>query len=239
MLKNITLVFDIETVPLDDSKLSPEELRYILRSADTEEQREELKRKMSLWAFTAHLVSLGILLYEKRRAFILYLAKDQKSEEEEIEGIKVNFTSLSLKEGIENGEKKILEFFWRHIKDAGRLVSFNGRGFDAHFLMLKSMILDVEVTRNIMGNRYDYKNHLDLLDLITFHGVGRYYTLDFICRRLNINTPKRVMNGDEVKEKFEKEEFKEIALYNFYDVLAAARIYEKVLKTMGKALGLV
>lgn len=238
MFKNRTVIIDVETIPLSEERLSEEELSYILRNADTEEQREEIKKRMSLWAFTAHIVSLGMLAYEDSAAYIMYLAKGEKQVEEDIEGIKVKFLPIPIKEDIEKAEKALLQIFWKHIKDAKRVVSFNGRGFDAHLLMLKSFILGVEVSRNLMGSRYDYNNHLDLLELISFHGVGRLYTLDFICRRLGIKTPKRMMNGDEVKEKFEKGRFKEIALYNFYDVLAAARIYERVLKTLGRALGI-
>ncbi len=238
MFKNKTVIIDIETIPLNEEKLSDEELSYILRSADTEEQKEEIKKRMSLWAFTAHLISLGMLVYEDKCAYILYLADDDSQKEEKIEGITVKFFGIPIGNNIERAEKALLQIFWKHIKDAKRIISFNGRGFDAHFLMLKSLILDVEVTRNLMGSRYDYNNHLDLLELISFHGAGRLYTLDFICRRLGINTPKKIMNGDEVKEKFEDGKFKEIALYNFYDVLAAAKIYERVLKTMGRALGI-
>ncbi len=238
-MKHKTIIIDIETVPLREDKLSEEELRYILKSADTEEQKEEIKRRMSFWPFTAHLVSLGMLVYEDRISYVMYLANSDSPDEEEIEGIRVKFIPVPIGNEIEKGEKAILQVFWKYVKDAKRVVSFNGRGFDAHFLMLKSMILGVEVSRNLMGNRYDYNNHLDLLDLITFHGVGRHYTLDFICRRLGISTPKMLMNGDNVRRKFEEGKFKDIALYNFYDVLAAARIYERVLKTLGKVLGIV
>lgn len=238
-MKNKTVIIDIETIPLNAEKLSEEELSYILRNADTEEQKEEIKKKMSFWAFTAHLVSLGMLVYEDKVAYIIYLANEQSQEEEDIDGIKVKFLSVPIGESIERAERLLLQVFWKYIKNAKRIVSFNGRGFDAHFLMLKSLILDVEVSRNLMGNRYDYNNHLDVLELISFHGAGRLYSLDFICRRLGIETPKRIMNGDEVRQKFEEGKFKEIALYNFYDVLAVAKIYERILRTMGKALGIV
>ncbi len=238
MFKNKTVIIDVETIPLSEDRLSQEELSYILKSADTEEQKEEIKRRMSLWAFTAHIVSLGMLAYEDKVAYIMYLADGGEQEEEDIEGIKVKFLPIPIGKDIERAERALLQIFWKYIKDAKRVVSFNGRGFDAHLLMLKSFILGVEVSRNLMGNRYDYNNHLDLLELISFHGAGRLYTLDFICRRLGINTPKRIMNGEEVKEKFEEGRFKEIALYNFYDVFAAAKIYERVLKTLGRALGI-
>ncbi len=238
MFKNKTVILDVETVPLREERLSEEELSYILRNADTKEQKEEIKKRMSLWAFTAHIVSLGMLIYEENVAYILYLAKGESQEERNLEGMKVKFLPIPIGKDIERAEKVLLQIFWKHIKDAKRVVSFNGRNFDAHLLMLKSLILGVEISRNLMGNRYDYNNHLDLLELISFHGTGRLYTLDFICRRLGINSPKNIMDGQDVKQKFENERFEEIALYNFYDVLAVARIYERVLKTMGKALGI-
>ncbi len=235
-----TLIFDIETVPTREENLSEEELEYLFKRADSEEKREKIRGMMSFWALTAHLVSVGMFLLEKKRALVLYVGDEEGEEVEDVDGVEVRFRSFPLSEGIEEAERRILEEFWRVVssRSVGRLVSFNGRGFDSHFLMLKSLMLGVKATRSLMGNRYDYGSHLDILDLLSFHGVGRLYSLDFLCRRLGIDTPKKFMKAEEVNEKFLEGKYREIALYNFYDILATGRLYERLVETLGEALGL-
>ena len=235
-----TLVFDIETVPTGEEDLSEEEIEYLFRRADSEEGKEKIRSMMGLWALTAHLVSVGLLLLEARKAMILYVGDKDKEDTEDIEGIEVKFRSFSLSEGVEEAERRILEEFWRVVskRSVGRLVSFNGRGFDSHFLMLKSLMLGVKATRNLMGNRYDYSNHVDILEIVSFHGASRLYSLDFLCRRLGIETPKKFMRAEEVKKRFLEGKYRDIALYNFYDILATGKLYERLMETIGEALGL-
>jgi len=195
---------------------------------------------MGLWAFTAHLVSVGFLIHEARRATVLFTAEEDEEDTEELEGVSVKFRSFSIADGLEAAERRILSEFWRIVGDpnVGSLVSFNGRGFDSHFLMLKSLMLRVKATRNLMGGRYDYRNHIDLLDLISFHGAGRLYSLDFVCRRLGIGTPKKAMRAEEVHQRFEEGRYRDIANYNLQDLIAISRLYGRLRETIGDALGL-
>ncbi|NPA42071.1 MAG: hypothetical protein GXO18_07360 [Aquificae bacterium] len=235
-----SLVFDIETVPVDEEELSREEIEYLYRRAQDEEKEKRIREMMGLWALTAHLVSVGLLVHEKGRAMVLYIGERNSEREEKVDGFEVKFRSFSISDGIENAEKRILQEFWSVVgkNSIGPIVSFNGRGFDSHFLMLRSLALNVKATRNLMGNRYDYNNHIDLLDLLSFHGAGRLYSLDFLCRRLGINTPKEFMKAEEVKERFKEGMFEDIALYNLYDVIAISKLYERVKGSLGEVLGI-
>ncbi len=235
-----TLVFDIETIPTEEESLSEEEREYLFRRAEDEEKENRIRSMMGLWALTGHLISVGLLIHEAERAMILFAGEEDGEETEEIEGVSVRFRSYSLRDGLESAERRILEEFWSVVggSSVGPLVSFNGRGFDSHFLMLRSMILGVRATRNLMGNRYDYRNHIDLLDIISFHGAGRLYSLDFVCRRLGISTPKEIMRAEEVKERFEEGRYRDIALYNLHDIIAINRVYERLKETIGSVLGL-
>ncbi len=235
-----SLIFDIETVPVGEEDLSEEEREYLFRRAEDEDKENRIRSMMGLWAFTAHLVSVGLLIHEAGRAMILFTGEEDGEEVQEVEGVKVRFRSYSLAGGIEEAERRILTEFWRIVSEdrVGPLVSFNGRGFDSHFLMLRSMILNVKATRNLMGSRYDYSNHIDLLDLISFHGAGRLYSLDFVCRRLGLSTPKENMKAEEVKDRFREGRYRDIALYNLQDVLAIDRLYRRLRETLGGVLGL-
>ncbi|MDQ7082903.1 MAG: hypothetical protein Q9N34_08145, partial [Aquificota bacterium] len=106
-----TLVFDIETIPTDEERLSEEEIEYLYRRAENEEKEQKIKEMMALWAPTAHIVSVGLLIYEKNIAKVLYLAQEDSREEEDIEGYRVKLTSYSLKDGIEPW-RRLLSDFW-------------------------------------------------------------------------------------------------------------------------------
>jgi predicted PolB exonuclease-like 3'-5' exonuclease len=234
------VVFDIETVPVEDSDLSEEDWDYLLKFATTEEEEEKQREKLSFWPFTAHLVSVALYKPQEKRAVVLYIADKDGSEELKEGDVNVFLKSYSMERGIEEAERRILGIFWEKAKEKAdhRFVSFNGRRFDSVFLMLRSFILGVKATRNLLDNRFRYDNHIDLLDLLTFHGQGRRYTLDFVCRRLGIPSPKGEIDGAKVKEYFRSGRYREIALYNLRDAIVTGEIYKRFLNTLGDVLGL-
>ena len=235
-----TIIFDIETVSVDEESLGQAEMDYLLKYAESDEEKEAEKEKMSLWAFTAHLVSLALYKLEEGSAIVLYIGDEDRSEEVEVMNVKAFMRSYSMKDGVEEAERRILLQFWKKAEDKldHRFVSFNGRRFDSVFLMLRSFVLGVRATRNLLGGRFEYKNHFDLLEGLTFHGQGRKYTLDFVCRRLGLPSPKEEMDGKDVKEYFKKGRYRDIALYNLKDAIITGSIYKRFYETLGGALGL-
>jgi len=242
------IVFDIETVPTREENLKEEDWDYIFKYSETEEDREKQKERLSLWALTAHLASVALLNVSERVALVMYLSDEDSKEELEIKenfeeeelNIRVHMVGFSMEKGIEEAERKILVNFWKKVKEKEgyRFVSFNGRSFDSVFLMLRSFALGVKVSRQFIGNRYEYRNHIDLLDLLSFHGQGRKYSLEFVCSRLGIPSPKKDMDGHDVKKYFEEGRYKDIALYNLGDTIATAKIYERFKNTLGDIFGL-
>ncbi len=236
----MAIVFDIETVPVEEESLSREELEYIFKYAQTEEEEERERERMSLWAFTAHLVSLALYKLEDGKAVVLYAGEEDGEENIEEMGVEVFMRSYSIREGIEEAERRILQQFWKKASDKKdhRFVSFNGRRFDSVFLMLRSFVLGVKVKSNLLGSRFDYGNHFDILDALTFHGQGRKYTLDFVCRRLGLPSPKEEMEGKDVKEFFRSGRYREIALYNLRDTILTGEIYKRLRETLGEVFEL-
>ena len=47
----------------------------------------------------------------------------------------------------------LLREFWKLVREAGTIVTFNGRGFDGPYLMIRSAILGVEPSRNFVPYR--------------------------------------------------------------------------------------
>jgi uncharacterized protein YprB with RNaseH-like and TPR domain len=53
-----------------------------------------------------------------------------------------------------------------------RFITFNGRSFDAPFLIVRSAVHRIKPSVNLIPNRYD-KYHIDLFDQLSFYGVSR------------------------------------------------------------------
>ncbi|MFN3781362.1 MAG: ribonuclease H-like domain-containing protein, partial [Candidatus Kapaibacteriota bacterium] len=135
-------------------------------------------------------------------------------------------------------ERKAMESFWKilHKHTEIHLVTFNGRNFDCPFIMLRSAILGVKPTRNIMeGTKFNYKFHTDLLDVLTFYQPTFYFSatkrfnLDFYTRSFGIESPKAFgIDGSNVTEYFKDGKFTEIASYCIRDVKSTWELYKKI-----------
>ncbi|NPB04544.1 MAG: hypothetical protein GXO39_09080 [Thermotogae bacterium] len=242
------LVVDIETVR---SPLSEEELSYLYRKEDLldEEEREryrqKVERQLPLWGFTGHIASVALGVVERKKngaklvkCKVLYLSEREELRSEPLriasEEYNVDFVAYDLTRGTDEMEQRILREVW-HIfgKVRGRIVTFNGRRFDLPFLMHRSLILNVPISRYLIKNRFKYREHFDIMDVLAFHGVTRFASLDFVCRRMGIPSPKKDMEGKDVDAYFNARRYEDIALYNCLDVWATVQVYDRILRTFG------
>jgi hypothetical protein len=121
----------------------------------------------------------------------------------------------------------MLKSFWRVVEVADRVVTFNGRNFDATFLMIRSAIHKIKPSRNLITKRYDTSFHIDLLDQLTFYGLTRKFNLDFYCHAFGIESPKsKGISGIDVKNLYEAGKVKEIAIYCGNDILATYNLFK-------------
>lgn len=128
----------------------------------------------------------------------------------------------------------MLEHFWDVAKEYDEFISFNGRGFDVPFLMLRSAIHGLRPTKDLMSNRYlnsqkyDAK-HIDLYDQLSFYGATRGKgSLHLYCHAFGIKSPKSDgISGDDVAGLFSARRFLDIARYNVGDLLATKALYER------------
>ncbi|MBX4211430.1 MAG: ribonuclease H-like domain-containing protein, partial [Candidatus Yanofskybacteria bacterium] len=135
---------------------------------------------------------------------------------------------LSEEEGVQYfpaTEKQILENFWEIMTHYNQIVTFNGRSFDCPFIMIRSAILKVKPTKNLMPNRY-YDEHIDLFDRLSFFGaVRRKMNLHMWCQAFGIKSPKAEgITGDDVKRLFTEGKYLEIAKYCYGDLLATQQL---------------
>ena len=71
------------------------------------------------------------------------------------------------------------------------IITFNGRGFDCPFILIRSAVHKIKPTKDLMPNRYNGV-HIDLLDQLTFYGASRRkFSLDMWCKTFGIKAPKK------------------------------------------------
>lgn len=232
------LVFDLETVglPLDGFDESQQE--YLLRSAQTEDERSRKIDEFALSPLTGKIVCIGMQEMSKdsegawvSREVAYSVDPDMTDDDARIErmlptGAKLYITS----------ERVMLHNFWRYIANNRtiHLISFNGRNFDAPWLMLRSAVLGIKPTRNLMdGTRFNYSLHTDLLDKLTFFspsatGATRRFNFDFYAKSFGIESPKAAgVDGSKVGLLFENKQIDDIAEYCLRDVRATWQLYLK------------
>jgi 3'-5' exonuclease len=219
-----SVVFDIETVGVEWDSLDDSQKTYLQKNARTEEERQKLPEILSLWPFTGRVVVLAMLNPESGRGRVWYEKGDGRQEEVSPDGL---FTFVG------DTEPAFLAEFWSAIARFHRFVTFNGRGFDGPFLMLRSAALGIAVTKNLVGYRYALRPHTDLLEVLTFFGASRKWNLDFACKAFGIESPKEHgLDGYSVGPFYKSGRLAEIAMYCRRDVEATARLYQKLEKTL-------
>lgn len=217
------IIFDIETCAYPVESLSESQQEYLLRYSEKETQedkksqkRDEAIRYLSLYPLTAKVIAIGIYHVEKEKTFVYY--ENNEFEEWTNEEKNISYKGLS--------EKEMIQSFWRIIDYTDQVITFNGRNFDIPFLMLRSAMLKVRPSKNLMGKRFDSSNHIDLLEQFTFYGLTRKFNLDFYCHAFGVESPKsKGISGMEVKNLYEAGRIKDIAVYCAEDVFATSKLY--------------
>ncbi len=217
------IVFDIETSAYPFESLSESQQEYLLRYAEKETdpdkkqtQTDQAIRYTSLYPLTAKCIAIGILDIEKEKSFVYY--ESEEVEEWFSEDKQIHYKGLP--------EIEMLESFWRIIEVTNKVITFNGRNFDIPFLMIRSAMLKIKPSKNLIGRRYDTSSHIDLLEQFTFYGLTRKFNLDFYCQSFGIESPKtKEISGMEVKNLYEAGRLKDIAIYCAHDIHATYQLY--------------
>jgi 3'-5' exonuclease len=223
-----SVVFDIETVGTEWESLDDAQRTYLQKNARTDEERSKMPEALSLWPFTGRIVVLAMMNPDSGRGRVWYEKMDGRTEELSADK---RFTFIG------DAERVFLAEFWKAVSKYQRFVTFNGRCFDGPFLMLRSAMLGIPVTKNLAGYRYTTKPHTDLLDVISLFGASRKWNLDFACKAFGVDSPKEHgMDGYSVGPYYRAGRLREIADYCRRDVEATARLFKKLEKTLLPAL---
>ena len=218
MLAMSRVVIDIETLGSALESFDEVQQSYLLKFAESEKEKTETIQKFSLYPTTARIIAIGMLNPDSNKGKVLFQSDE-----------KVDATSEDdVTHFVSGSEKDILSQFWKDIEKFGQIITFNGRGFDCPFLMLRSAILEVKPSRNLMPYRYDPSLHCDLLEQFTFYGALRKFSLDFYCKAFGIDSPKsHGVTGLDMGRMFSEGRFREIAEYCWGDLLATAELFRR------------
>jgi predicted PolB exonuclease-like 3'-5' exonuclease len=232
-----TLIFDIETIGEDfdtlDAHTQENLTRWIKRESKSESEYAhaltDVKDGLGFSPLTGRIVAIGVLDDERDKGAVYFDTKGTVVTNQEEGGMK--FRAMN--------EKEMLTHFWRGVAEYDSFVSFNGRGFDVPFLMVRSAIHGIRPSKDLMSNRYlesqDHNaKHIDLLDQLSFYGaMRRKGSLHLWCHAFGIESPKaHGITGDDVAELFRTEKFLDIARYNGGDLRATRELYHQWKKYM-------
>lgn len=235
-----TLVFDIETVgeAWDHLDETTQDVltRWIDKTSKSEDERvaelRDLKEGLGFSPLTGFVVAIGLYDVEREKGVVFYDACGADRDEREYEHYVLK----------PRGEREMLHDFWEGARSYDTFVTFNGRAFDAPFLILRSMVHGITPTRDLMEGRYLYQQrgtqHIDLADQLSFYGaVHRKSSLHLYCRALGIQSPKGDgVTGDDVATLFRDGEYETIARYNVRDVVATTELYRRWKQSLPKRL---
>lgn len=209
------IIFDIETAGKDFGSLDPAVQDYLLRWADTEEEKAEVRDSLSFYPVTAEIIAIGLYDPDKNRGSVLFQNNADPLLPFEEDSVRYETGT----------EQEILEKFWHEVKGCRQFITFNGRGFDCPFILIRSAVHKIRPLRDLMPNRYG-DIHIDLFDQLTFFGATRRkFSLDMWCRTFGIKSPKSEgITGYEVKDLFGAGKYLDIARYCAGDLKATAQL---------------
>lgn len=224
-------VLDIETAPLEEEAIAPALVESLRNAA---EEDEDWRERLGLYALGASVIAIGLFSPETGRAAMLY--DDRHGQLAEIETPpRVDGVTL-----VGGDEKRILGEFWSMVRSFGTVVTYNGRGFDIPFLMQRSLMRGVTISRNLMPPRFSaMAEHMDLAEVLSQFRATRPYGLEAWSQSTGVSSPKEgEVSGAGVGEAFAAGRQKEIVEYCLRDVVATAEIAVSVSRHWGTAMRL-
>ena len=230
------VIYDIETVGFPIDSFDSTQQEYLLRGADTDEAKQKKIGEFALSPLTGQIVCLGIKIMQNIEGQWVEVRSGAFMTDPTVpEGEVVTIDLPSGAKSAHCSEKKLLESFWKLLTmyPHPHLITFNGRGFDAPFVMLRSALLKIKPLHNLMsGTRFSYRDsHTDLLDELCFFtpqnsGATRRFNFDFAAKAFGVQSPKAAgVEGSKVGELYAKGDYETIAEYCLRDVKATWELY--------------
>jgi 3'-5' exonuclease len=236
-----TIVFDIEVAGFAWEEVDEITRGYLLNRERDAAKRDAVPERTALFPGLGKVIAIGMWLVGRdakgepldRGMMLLEGASEEEHAWEKVPGSKLYRAD----------ERQLLARFWELVaarRDASgrelprpRLVTFNGRGYDGPILTIRSAQLGLKPSRDLVPYRYDIGEHCDLADVLGFQGAyNERYSLDYWCRRFDIESPKGSIDGSQVGRAYREGRIEDIGEYCLRDVRATAQLYQKLETTM-------
>jgi hypothetical protein len=215
--KGPEVVFDIETLAYPPEAFDKEERDHLFGCAVPGEDASEASHWMRLAPLTARTLAVAMLNPVTDRGRVWY----------EHPGGAPAQTGDGRVEIVPATEKEMLSGFWDAVTRFQRLITFNGRSFDCPFLMLRSALLGITPSRNLIPYRFSAREHCDLLDQLTFYGTMRKFTLGSYCRGFGIARRAGEPGRPDLSLLVGEGRYREIAEYAAGTVRLTAELYRR------------
>jgi hypothetical protein len=225
-----TFVFDIEVAGFPWEEVDEITRGYLVSRERDPSRRDAVKERTALFPGLGKVIAIGLWNMEQDTGLIL-LEGEEAAEHawEKVPNSKI----------FRGDEGQILNRFWELVswRDSRgrlpRLVTYNGRGYDGPVLSVRSAQLGIAPTRNLVPYRYDISDHCDLFDVLTFQGATRdRYSLDYWCRRFDVESPKGSIDGSQVGRAYREGRIDDIGEYCLRDVRATGELYRRLEGTL-------
>ncbi len=215
------IVFDIETVGLPWDTWSEATREYLVGRSGAGAGEESTKERLGLSAPTGKVVAIAMMNPDTGRGGVYYEAPGGDAEGGVVEEEGIRFECGT--------EEEIIRRFWRDIGNYDQWITYNGRTFDIPFLTQRSIILGIKPSRTLDAPRYRLKPHCDLMDVLSFFGATRPFSLSFWCGTMGIEDPKgKGVDGSAIGDLYANGRHLEIARYCLRDVEATAELFRLV-----------
>ena len=222
------ITFDIEVAGFRWEEVDESTRGYLLSRERDPQRRDGVPERMALYPGLGKVIAIGMWLVEEDRGLILLEGDSEPRRTwEKVPGSQIH----------RGDERELLEAFWEMVggqgRKAPRLVTYNGRSYDGPVLMVRSAQLGVAPSRTLVPYRYSFDEHCDLMDALTFHGATRdRFSLDYWCRRFDIESPKSSIDGSQVARAYRDGRIEDIGEYCLRDVRATAELFRRLEGTL-------
>jgi DNA polymerase elongation subunit (family B) len=219
------VVIDIETIGYAWDGLSDQERAYLTERADGD--ADAARDALALSALTGEVVVIGMFNPDSGRGKLVVRRPPDavpSPGSPEYPEVTAALDGRGFSVALCDDEPSLLRMFWEDVAKFAQLITFNGRSFDGPFLMQRSVIREVPITRELVPQRYANYLHLDLLDRLTCYGATKRASLDFWCRRLGFPSPKESGNGKDVERLWRGGQLLDLCTYNAADLRSTAQL---------------
>ncbi|MFQ3573875.1 MAG: ribonuclease H-like domain-containing protein [Thermodesulfovibrionales bacterium] len=209
------IIIDIETSGFDFDLFDKSTQEYLMKYATSKEEETKVLESLAFYPLTGEVVAIGMLNPDNDKGVVYFRSISECTSFEE--------------DGIifESGtEPEILGKFWSEVSQYDKIITFNGRAFDAPFLIIRSAVHRIKPTKNLLPGRYS-EEHIDLLDRLSFYGsMKRRFNLDTWCKTFGIQSPKsEEICGYMVTDMYKSGKVEEIARYCVKDLKATRDLF--------------